>query len=504
MNGPPDSVPGTIVWIAPFYNRSGFGVGARAIVSHLYRMGNRVRVVSVDQVEPGIDDCDMALIKSLEQTPLVPPITTVISHVPSNIWRQLKLPEPNLRIIATTVFDCAAPHSPAPAEMLDVCRHMDQVWLHTPGERDRFLEAGFPPGQVRTLIWPHHWIDNPGIPESYPEPPRQGAPFRFLSIAIFLPRRRWDTLIEAYLEEFKDTQDVELYLKVSYPAWHPKPGKPRNDLFHLITSLRKKTRSEAPIIIDEDLGTRLEILRLVDSCNVYISTDTAPTAPNFEAVARRRLPITVSGIVAWPQNTALEIPVDPNAKTPLTQEMLEYQPNHIGLFMPLLQVQDVRQVLRQAYEMPLEERRSRAAAALTCLASPSKLVRHMVAAIHDGWKFKKEMEIQKAKANLTVVWEGSQLVRHSLALVNRQICLRLIDEGYHIQILPFEPDEIDPSSNAQLAKIAERSTHQIPEKVDIYVRHRWPPDFNPPAKGHWVMMQPWEFGSLPKELDRPH
>ncbi|MHB1415399.1 MAG: tetratricopeptide repeat protein, partial [Chloroflexota bacterium] len=33
---------------------------------------------------------------------------------------------------------------------------------------------------------------------------------------------------------------------------------------------------------------------------------------------------------------------------------------------------------------------------------------------------------------------------------------------------------------------------------DVHVRHQWPPNFTAPAEGHWVMVQPWEFGSLPK------
>ena len=142
-------------------------------------------------------------------------------------------------------------------------------------EREAFIAAGFPPEKVHTVIWPHHWLENPILPPLIPETSNTNRPFRFLSISLFLPRRRWDTLIEAYLEEFKEHENVELYLKVNYPSWHPVPGKPRQDLRDLVTSLRRKTGSLAPIIIDEELGNRSDIVRLIDSCNVYISTDTA-------------------------------------------------------------------------------------------------------------------------------------------------------------------------------------------------------------------------------------
>ena len=32
----------------------------------------------------------------------------------------------------------------------------------------------------------------------------------------------------------------------------------------------------------------------------------------------------------------------------------------------------------------------------------------------------------------------------------------------------------------------------------MHVRHQWPPKLEPPPQGRWVLMQPWEFGSLPK------
>ena len=266
------------------------------MVTTLHNAGVRVRIIPVDQVEPGVDDCDMALIKSLEATPVVLPVTAIFSHVPDRIWVDLKLPEPHVRILATTVFDCCVQGGQPPSAMLSVCREMDQIWLHVEGERESFLAAGFPAEMLQTVYWPHHWLENPVLPPHFPETSDPEKPFRFLNVSLFLPRRRWDTLIEAYLEEFKENENVELYLKVNYPFWHPVPGKPMQDLYNLIDSLRKKTGSWASIIVDEDLGTRIGILRLIDSCNVYISTDTASTAPISEARVRRRMVVLPDGM----------------------------------------------------------------------------------------------------------------------------------------------------------------------------------------------------------------
>ena len=39
--------------------------------------------------------------------------------------------------------------------------------------------------------------------------------------------------------------------------------------------------------------------------------------------------------------------------------------------------------------------------------------------------------------------------------------------------------------------------------IAAHVRHQWPPHFFPPPDGHWVIVQPWEFGSLPRSWVGP-
>jgi len=494
-----DILHGTIVWVAPFYNRSGYGVGARATVSALHRAGARIRIISVNEVEAGIDDCDLNLIKSLETTPVVPPITAIVSHVPSKAWLGIKLPEPNLRIMATT-FDSSAQGNVPPPEWMSVFQEMDQVWLQADSEQKAFLSAGLPPGKIQIVTWPHPWLENPLVPPPIHETSVQEKPFRFLSIAMFLPRRRWDTLIEAYLEEFKDNENVELYLKVNYPSWHPVPGKPRQDLCELINSLRLKTGSQTPITADEELGTRAGILRLMDSCNVYVSTDTAATAPIAEARVRRRQVILPDGLGLG--DTFVTIPVDPHARFPLTQDMLQYQPHHKDAFMPRLYVKDVRSALHRAYNMTSDER-----SAMTTNAAgvrgPTDTIPALIQAINAGWQYKALASHKHCvKTAAKIVWEGSQFVYHSLALINRELCLQLLDSGHEISIIPYERDQFGADADPRFTEISSRTNKPLTGKADVHVRHQWPPNLTPPPEGHWVIIQPWEFGSLPVEWVR--
>src|SRR5262249_9365536 len=99
---------------------------------------------------------------------------------------------------------------------------------------------------------------------------------------------------------------------------------------------------------------------------------------------------------------------------------------------------------------------------------------------------------------LRIVWHGAQRALHSLALVNRELCVRLLQRGHELTLV--EPAGREPESRAQplpeeLLPCLNRS---LSGPADVHVAHQWPPYFTPSAEGHWVIMQPWEFGSLPR------
>jgi len=100
---------------------------------------------------------------------------------------------------------------------------------------------------------------------------------------------------------------------------------------------------------------------------------------------------------------------------------------------------------------------------------------------------------------VAVAWEGVQDEMHSLALVNRQLCLGLIEHGHEVSVLPrqFWPEAGKPAPAVPPA-VAQRFRAPLSRGCEVHVRHGWPPDFVPPPAGRWVLMQPWEFGSLPR------
>ena len=104
---------------------------------------------------------------------------------------------------------------------------------------------------------------------------------------------------------------------------------------------------------------------------------------------------------------------------------------------------------------------------------------------------------------LTIVWQGPFRERHSLALVNRALVGRLIDRGHELSLSPVATPGPMIAPGAQWEVFAGRLAKATSRVPDVEIRHAWPPDWTPPERGHWVVVQPWEYGSIPRDWVMP-
>jgi glycosyltransferase involved in cell wall biosynthesis len=97
------------------------------------------------------------------------------------------------------------------------------------------------------------------------------------------------------------------------------------------------------------------------------------------------------------------------------------------------------------------------------------------------------------RENLAVRWQGDHGLSTSLSIVNARVIERLAGErpgreGMRIQRLAREGQPLDGP---------------LPHAADVEVRHQWPPDLSEPASGRLAVIQPWEFGSIPRDWVAP-
>ena len=116
------------------------------------------------------------------------------------------------------------------------------------------------------------------------------------------------------------------------------------------------------------------------------------------------------------------------------------------------------------------------------------------------------MPLQLATKKRSVTWSGAFCSNHSLALVNRELAYSLLDnkefmKQFTLHVNQTEPPQFAWNSNACVARLAEHIGGSVTPEITI--RHAWPPVFQRPVTGSLVMIQPWEFGELPKSWVEP-
>lgn len=102
----------------------------------------------------------------------------------------------------------------------------------------------------------------------------------------------------------------------------------------------------------------------------------------------------------------------------------------------------------------------------------------------------------------TILWHGPQFACNSLSWVNRKYCqslMRQMDVSLTVSLVQ-EIGLEGGTHPANFPDLFDRVSHKSGRDFDLTVTLFWPPDFNPPAQtGHWIHIQPWEFGSMVKD-----
>ena len=102
-----------------------------------------------------------------------------------------------------------------------------------------------------------------------------------------------------------------------------------------------------------------------------------------------------------------------------------------------------------------------------------------------------------------ITWQGMQKEVHSLALVNREICSRLTKRGHHVAFVPANGQKSESFSLQSRLTRQNRLAANEAAQPAFHISHQYPPDFGKPPGKRWIVMQHWEFGSLPRAWINP-
>jgi glycosyltransferase involved in cell wall biosynthesis len=98
-----------------------------------------------------------------------------------------------------------------------------------------------------------------------------------------------------------------------------------------------------------------------------------------------------------------------------------------------------------------------------------------------------------------VRFEAEFGVRHSFGHASRELSRALLQRGrVELRLLSTGAIEFDLARDAKTRSLLPTLEKDATEEVDFHIRQFWPPNFDPPASGRWILIQPWEYGSLPR------
>ena len=488
-----------LVWYAPFLNPSGYTSEAFAFIQALrpyfaIQLGNISNIKSQDFIlglTPELQD----ILESSLHADIQVDNKILIIHVPAYAF--VRPPEASY-VIGRTMFETDS----LPNNWVEACSQLDEIWVPSRFNKETFRMAGVPEEKIRIV---HEPVDTVFFdPELCSPMALDGkAGFNFLSMFVWSARKGWDVLLQAYFSEFNRDDDVCLFIK-TYLMHTPDVD------VHAI--LLKKIREFAidqgfelhnlpryELITHQIPYRELPAFYHTFDCFVVPSRGEGWGRPFCEAMSMG-LPVIGTN---WSGNTeymsndnSFLIPIDGLTEADDTE--IRYFKGHRWALPSIIGLQ---RIMREVFSNP-EKARNRGKQARNDMVkyySCNVIGKHLSTILRN---IKPPVDTDRRDTS-RIVWQGSQFVYHSLALVNRELCQRLIQIGHELSIVPYEADDFSPEPTSPLAANKQCINRPLSQPADVVVRHQWPPDFNSPPAGHWVMIQPWEFGSLPMSWIEP-
>ncbi len=498
--GLPKSKPPQILWQGPIYEASGYADEVRNFISSLHRqefelgaraIGRRSETFQ-NQLDPDIKQIlDQVLSKEI-----APGFISVI-HSPAHLFR--RLPHANYHI-GRVMFETDG----LPAGWEEKCKQMDEIWVPSRFNLQTFRDAGVTTKMIKVPSGINTEIFRPGV-EPLPIPGARGT--IFLSIFAWIYRKGWDVLLRAWAKAFAASDDVTLVLR-THPINATNIPNAAQEIeqhinHYLQETLGLKREEVAPIIVLGEQVPEQDLPRLHAAANAYVAPSRGEGwgRPQMQAMACG-LPVIAT---AWGGNLEFMteensllldieglVEIDERAEIPFYQGQRWAEPSEDHLVTLLRRVREnpmqAEAIGRRARQDMVESWQWHKVAEI-----PAKRLRTLQASLatradnyrHDG--------------TIALRWEGAQFVTHSFALINREVCLRMAqDPDLDLSIIPSEPHQFGAEADPRFAYIANRLNWPLARPAQVHVRHQWPPNLTPPPEGHWVMIQPWEFGSIPE------
>lgn len=295
-----------------FYNGHGFAEGNRVLLRILDEAGYRIRIVPRDKSERNLALApeETRYISSFENTDLSSNDLYLCNWVGPKVRYN-----PDYRInIARTTFETDR----IPASWVPEINNFDEVWVQCKFNQTTFLSSGV---SAPMKLIPNFFDVSQYSPsgEKLSLPVTQS--FLFLSIFDMQSRKGYDLLIQAFLDEFSQSDDVALIIKTR-----------ESSVSHLLENIAdvhpKPVADRPPVYMIDQMLSTAELQSLYRACDSFVlpSRGEGWGRPFFEAML---LELPVIG-TNWSGQT--EYMTDSNSYLIEVDQMVHIQNNEIPIF----------------------------------------------------------------------------------------------------------------------------------------------------------------------------
>lgn len=402
-----------------------------------------------------------------------------------------------------------------PLEWVQRCNLMDEIWVPTEFNRQTFVQSGV---EARKIVVIPGAVDethfDPACHQAMVLPNR--AAVNFLAVFEWIWRKGWDVLLRAYFSEFSRDDDVCLYLR-SYAC-----NSPDGDAKSLLT--QRVVEFAASMGLEEADLPRFEILAnqipYRDLPSLYQAVDCLVAPSRGEGWGRPHHEAMMMGVPViatnWSGNTEfmneensylLEhriVPVEgvePNFEIYCGHRWAEPSVAHLKSLLRgvVASPEEVSQKGRLARAQILAGFSRAKVAERVCqqLAKVESRLESPVARLPVLEVTPSDEESRVPSLKRAIEWVGPYSDLGSLSQVNRRVTQALEGRlGRRLQRI--EPGAFSVATSRSLA--SKELKREEDSRAPLTIRHQWPPNFTRrEGTGSLVLVQPWEFGALPKK-----
>ena len=335
-----------VIWVGPIYDRGGYGSVSRNYILGLHKIGIPVRIVNFGNMHDDLDEATVRILKQLTKTDVGNYPIGVINYTP-DLYPKVRFSNV-VKTVGCTIFETDR----IPKRWVSLLDEVDEVWVPSRFHFNTFSSSGVDPKKIRVVPYAVDTDYYKPISETAVIPEKRG--FAFLYVFAFGWRKGFDVLLESYLKEFTDADDVTLILKVY--AWGDEKENIKKMILDSVKDHVNLDDKKIPhfVIIDSALSQD-ELVKLYNTCDLYISTDRANGwgMPCMEAMAMGKPAATIdwSGSTEFMNETnSLLIKPEP-MMMPVDQRLVQDLPDlYSGHQWPAVSISEIRRVLRFAYE----------------------------------------------------------------------------------------------------------------------------------------------------------